>query len=566
MQTSKPVPVVLKFGSSVLTGRQALGSVVHEIYRYVRRGRKCVVVVSAMGSDTNDRIDLAQAISPSWSEINSGRQYVGLGELESALLVSLSLFDAGVSATLLGPRDLGLKAIGDDADAEPVCLNVEQVCRTLDKVDVCVVPGFVATDSSDPSRQLLLGRGSSDLTAVFIAAELGLDTVRLLKDVDGVYDQDPHKVTDARRYETVSWPEALDIGGGLVQDKAIRFAEDRKAEIEIASVASKFETRIGAGPSYKVAPQTVRPLRVALISHGPLGQAFEDELFVSSDRFQLVAASTGEASGAMRSHAPIVQSPDQLLDFKPDVIVDTYTGNQAHPEMTNLYRRAIQDEVQVVSANLGSVMSDPLGLAHDDQGSNRALQYASCVGGAAPIIEAIREARAEGPIARIDVLLNPLANFIMGRVGLGSPPENALAAAMNRGLTPNLPIRGLAGSRMVAALRLLGLAAFDHLVPEDAVELKSDFDAMAIPAGYALPRQVRARAERIDGKVARHMGLPGLPTHRALAELRDDWVGAVVQLETGREFIATGRDGRELSALPALMADLFEAARQVDAN
>ncbi|MFW8696101.1 hypothetical protein ACOI9Y_36595, partial [Mesorhizobium japonicum] len=83
----------------------------------------------------------------------------------------------------------------------------------------------------------LLGRGGSDLTAVFLAAELGLNKVRLVKDVDGLYDHDPNDhAAPALRYRRASWDVARKLGGALVQHDAIDLGESRGVEIEVAAL------------------------------------------------------------------------------------------------------------------------------------------------------------------------------------------------------------------------------------------------------------------------------------------------------------------------------------------
>ena len=97
-----------------------------------------------------------------------------------------------------------------------------------------VVPGFGAVTGE--GRVVLLGRGGTDLTAAFLAAELGLKTVRLVKDVDGLYDRDPNNADGALRYDRASWETARRLGGSLVQRDAIDLGQARGVEIEVAAL------------------------------------------------------------------------------------------------------------------------------------------------------------------------------------------------------------------------------------------------------------------------------------------------------------------------------------------
>jgi homoserine dehydrogenase len=99
-------------------------------------------------------------------------------------------------------------------------------------------------DSGEPS---LLGRGGSDLTALFLADRLGAVECRLLKDVDGIHTDDPRRSSSAERIERTTWRGALAIGGGVVQDKALQFAWVRGISFRVASLGGS-GTVVGPEP------------------------------------------------------------------------------------------------------------------------------------------------------------------------------------------------------------------------------------------------------------------------------------------------------------------------------
>jgi homoserine dehydrogenase len=106
------------------------------------------------------------------------------------------------------------------------------------------VPGFAALKDG---RTVLLGRGGSDLSAVFFASALGLRTATLVKDVDGVYDRDPAQAgAAAHRFEALSYDEAARVAGKLVQPRAIRFAQAQGVAIHVRRLGEDRATRIGA--------------------------------------------------------------------------------------------------------------------------------------------------------------------------------------------------------------------------------------------------------------------------------------------------------------------------------
>src|SRR5258708_8938174 len=106
-----------------------------------------------------------------------------------------------------------------------------------------VNPGFIARTSRGSS--VLLGRGGSDLTALFLAHALSARRCRLIKDVDGLYESDP-KASYAdrpKRYEHLRWDEALALESGVVQHKALKFAADNKLSFEVTPLGASIRTR-----------------------------------------------------------------------------------------------------------------------------------------------------------------------------------------------------------------------------------------------------------------------------------------------------------------------------------
>jgi homoserine dehydrogenase len=233
--------VVLKFGSSILRSPAEAPLVASAVYGHVRAGRKVVAVVSAFGGATDQMLGEARALGLAHSnDLLPG--YVALGEEKSAALVAIACDRIGLDACALSVRELGIVAEGEPEHSRPCGLRPDHLKQALDRHEVVVVPGFGAVRPD--GRIALLGRGGSDLTAVFLAAELGLKKVRLVKDVDGLYDHDPNdRTAPALRYRRASWDVARKLGGALVQHDAIDLGESRGVEIEVGPA------RTGPGPA-----------------------------------------------------------------------------------------------------------------------------------------------------------------------------------------------------------------------------------------------------------------------------------------------------------------------------
>lgn len=235
--------IVLKFGSSVLTHEREVWSAVAEIRREVHRGRRVVAVVSALWGVTDRLLSEARRLTDQPQPTGHAvARLLATGEHQTAALLSLALERSGEAHTVLTARDAGLVAIGPVESAEPVTVDAPLIHRELDRAPIVIIPGFEATD--ERGRPVLLGRGGSDLTAVFLADLLGAE-VRLVKDVDGVFEHDPGRPgTPPRRFRSIHWNQVPSVAAKLVQTKAVEYAQRRGLNIHVAAINSNAGTLI----------------------------------------------------------------------------------------------------------------------------------------------------------------------------------------------------------------------------------------------------------------------------------------------------------------------------------
>lgn len=158
--------------------------------------------------------------------------------MASAALLGLAVTDAGLRARVLGVDELGLITEGPADDAEPVCVDVAAIRRTMARHEVTIVPGFAGRDAR--SRPTILGRGGSDYTALFLGRAMGVGEIRLVKDVDRVFVRDPK----VRALASASWELVERLGGGVVQTKALRFAKQERLAFRVAAPGG-VGTRVG---------------------------------------------------------------------------------------------------------------------------------------------------------------------------------------------------------------------------------------------------------------------------------------------------------------------------------
>src|SRR5262245_23849964 len=182
--------IVLKFGSSVLRNVDDLPRAVHEIYYWWRCGLQVIVVTSAIGNTTDSLLRAAENIcaTPEGSTLAA---LLATGEATSSALLALALNRAGVPSRVLDPVQAGLRTAGGTLDAELISVDVARLKCELRNA-VVVVPGFIGR--GDHGNTTLLGRGGSDLSALFLAQRLAAECL-LLKDVDGIYAGDPTTAT-----------------------------------------------------------------------------------------------------------------------------------------------------------------------------------------------------------------------------------------------------------------------------------------------------------------------------------------------------------------------------------
>lgn len=548
---------VLKFGSSVLRSEKDLPRVGGEIYRAIRSGQKAAVVVSAYEGVTDRYIECARKdgllpSSPAYADL------VAQGEFISAHALVQHLAGLGMSADLATPRRLGLIAIGPRDDAEPSRIDHTALADVLTGHDVIVIPGFSAIGEHGGTR--LLGRGGSDLTAIFLARALGAPAARLIKDVDGVYERDPAKAADARRYQTISWRDANRVSDALIQPNAIAFAEACGVDIEIASIGQGDETRIGMMTEPPVAPKPRHPLRIALAGCGTVGGGVLERLRGEPERYEacgLLVRDAGSYAG-LGGDLPVVTSQDALLDTAPDILIETINGADARA----LHLAAFEAGADVISANKQALASDLQGLLQAGALSDRRILYSAAVGGGAPILETVSAVRARQPIVRIDAILNGTMNYLLSEVEVGTPLRAALAMAQQSGLAQADPRADLEGQDVLAKLRLVAFAAFGSTlgglnIPIDQLERGDVAGELAIKPSTRQIARLRWNKGRIGAEIRLETVEPGSLFHDTRGEAN------AIRIETasGEIITARGKGAGRAPTTEAVMGDLGEIER-----
>lgn len=546
--------VVMKFGSSILGSPADAPLVASACYAQVRQGRKVVAVVSAFAGETDRLLGEARTLGlPHSNDLLPG--YVAQGEERAAALVAVACDRVGLEAAALSVRELAILAEGEAEHARPCGLRADHLKQALDRHEVVVAPGFGAVRPD--GRVALLGRGGSDLTAVFLAAELGLDKVRLVKDVDGLYDHDPNDNTaPALRYRRASWDQARQLGGALVQHDAIDLGELRGVEIEVAALDRSDGTVIGRRSAPPGPAPALPPLKVAVAGCGVVGGGVLGRL-LNDPRYQVVGVLVRDPAKPRDVACPpslFTASADELLARKPDVVLEALSEGEAGHA---LIRKALEAGCDVASANKQAVSRDPGGLQDLARAKGRRVFWSASVGGGAPMIETVRRAREAGEVVAFEAVLNGTVNFMLERLGDGAAFAEALADARAAGFAEEDPSADLEGLDAAAKVRLLCHEAFGLATEGD---LPRDHLNERTPAGGGVRQIGAARLE--DGRALASVALTAEHGDPLFSSLRGEGNALKVYGADGRVWRCRGRGAGRWATTESLMADLAEIVRE----
>jgi aspartate kinase len=227
--------IVQKYGGTSVGTPERIRAVARRVARYKSLGHQVVVVVSAMSGETNRLIGLAKEImeEPDPRELDV---MVSTGEQVSIGMTALALIDLGIKAkSYTGSQ---VKILTDDAHTKARILKIDHnnIQEDLDKGYVVVVAGFQGVDEKD--NITTLGRGGSDTTGVALAAALEADECQIYTDVDGIYTTDPRVVPEAKKLDSITFEEMLEmasLGSKVLQIRSVEFAGKYKVKLRVLS-------------------------------------------------------------------------------------------------------------------------------------------------------------------------------------------------------------------------------------------------------------------------------------------------------------------------------------------
>ena len=227
--------IVQKYGGTSVGTTDRIKNVARRVAHFHKQGHQLVIVVSAMSGETNRLLALAKEIStnPSGRELDV---IAATGEQVTIGLLAIALHELGIKAkSYTGGQ---VRVLTDNAYTKARILEIDEanMRRDLEDGTVVIVAGFQGVDAD--GNITTLGRGGSDTSGVALAAALTADECQIYTDVDGVYTTDPRIVPEARRLDTVTFEEMLEmasLGSKVLQIRSVEFAGKYKVPLRVLS-------------------------------------------------------------------------------------------------------------------------------------------------------------------------------------------------------------------------------------------------------------------------------------------------------------------------------------------
>ncbi len=326
---------VQKFGGTSVGSVERIQAVAARVKASREQGHDVVVVVSAMSGETNRLIGLANEIT----KRPTPREYdvlVSTGEQVTIALLSMALAEIGQEARSYTGGQVRILTDSVHNKARIENIDTDSIRADLAAGRVVVVAGFQGVDAN--GHITTLGRGGSDTTAVALAAALKADEAQIFTDVDGVYTTDPRVEPNARRMETITFEEMLEMasqGSKVLQIRSVEFAGKYNVPLRVLS-------------SFKDGPGTL-----ITVEDDNMEQALISGIAFNKDEAQLTVQGVPDRPGI----AYAILGPIGAANIEVDMILQN-VGSDDTTDFTftvhrNDYERAMEI-LQAVSKDLGA--------------------------------------------------------------------------------------------------------------------------------------------------------------------------------------------------------------------
>ncbi|CAZ87196.1 Aspartokinase [Thiomonas arsenitoxydans] len=227
--------IVQKYGGTSVGSAERIKNVARRVAKWHEAGHQVVVVVSAMSGETNRLIALAKEIQPQ-PDPRELDVVASTGEQVTIGLLSMALQALGHKARSYTGAQIAVHTDSAFTKARIESIDADKLKADLAQGIIPVVAGFQGVDAQ--GNITTLGRGGSDTSGVALAAALQADECQIYTDVDGVYTTDPRIVPEARRLDTITFEEMLEmasLGSKVLQIRSVEFAGKYKVRLRVLS-------------------------------------------------------------------------------------------------------------------------------------------------------------------------------------------------------------------------------------------------------------------------------------------------------------------------------------------
>lgn len=227
--------IVKKFGGTSVADKERIFNVARRCIEEYNKGNDVVVVLSAMGKQTDVLLAQAKDVNPNASKRELD-MLLTTGEQTSVALMAMAMNSLGVPAISLNAFQVAMHTTAVYGNARLKRIDTERMKNELANRKIVIVTGFQGINQFDDYTTL--GRGGSDTTAVALAAALHADACEIYTDVDGVYTADPRVVKNARKLDEITYDEMLELatlGAGVLHNRSVEMAKKYGVQLVVRS-------------------------------------------------------------------------------------------------------------------------------------------------------------------------------------------------------------------------------------------------------------------------------------------------------------------------------------------
>ena len=226
--------IVQKFGGTSVGSVERIDAVA-EIIKEASKSKKIIVVVSAMGGETNRLVKLSKHFDkdPDKREFDA---LVSTGETVSSALLAMALQSKGIKARSYSASQISMRTTDSYSKAKILDVDADKILSTIKDNTIPIITGFQGVTAGGDVTTL--GRGGSDTTAVAIAAQVGAERCDIYTDVDGIFTTDPKVVPNAKKLDSITMEEMLELasqGAKVMQTRAVEFANKYNVPVRVLS-------------------------------------------------------------------------------------------------------------------------------------------------------------------------------------------------------------------------------------------------------------------------------------------------------------------------------------------